>query len=187
MDLMRTVSLILRKKPEFGFYNQEGLLDYVRALNPENIFLTVRGSEPENPGYSVMSGILRDPELSKRVRDVSVELKDLEGLESEFNSSISGDPALIAKKKMLDMFTDTIYSYLGGTWKDFESLNSHDTHTIFKARYLLISSVLPEYVSKHYFPVLHSISEKIENEHPGASDVIISDIEWSFWFRDNVK
>lgn len=184
---MRTVSLILRKEAHYPFYETKPFIEYVKGLNPNHIFLTVTGPSEEHPSQVLVNKMLQDAEISPKIKDVSVPFTEVVKMEDDFNKKISGEPTLIAKKKMLDMFTDTIYNYLGGTWKDFETLNSHDTRTIFKARYLLISSVIPEYVSKCCFPLLHSINERISAHNPSENDVVISDIEWSFWFRDNVK
>lgn len=184
---MRTVSLILRKKPVYNFYDRESFLHYMKTVDPDRIFLTINDSGSDNPGLSVLSSILEDEDLSGRVRDVSVPFDSIRNLEIKFRESISRDPTLMAKMKMIDMFTDTIYSYLGGGWNDFETLNSHDTRSIFKARYLLISSVLPEYVSKNFLPLLQSVNDRISEHKPSDNDAIVSDIEWSFWYRDNVK
>lgn len=184
---MRTISLILRKKPAFNFYNGNSFLHYIKTVDPDRIFLTVSDPERANDGLSVIAPVLDDEDLRSRVLDVSVHIRTVQELESKFRESIAKDPTLMAKMKMIDMFTDTVYSYLGGGWNDFETLNSHDTRSIFKARYLLISSVLPEYMSGHFIPLLDSINSKIADFNPTDNDAIVSDIEWSFWFRDNVR
>ncbi len=184
---MRTVSLLLRKKPEEGFYKTDSFVEYLRSLDPGKIFLTVTEGDDQERRLDIMKDLLSDYRLESKIRDVSVTTDELNRIENEFNRSISDDASLIAKKKMLDMFTATIYSYLQGTWKDFESLNSPDTHTIFKARYLLISSVLPDYVSKYYFPLLHQVKDRINEYNPGPDDVVVADVEWSFWYRENVN
>lgn len=183
---MRTVSLIVRKEPPEQISNSVAFLKYVKSINPDRIFLSITDESGSNPGLGVVSSLSSDSDLGNRVRDVSVTLGSYTKAESDFGSSISSDANLIAKKKMLDMFTATIYSYLQGTWKDFDSLNSKDSNSIFKARYLLISSILPEYLSGYFLPLLHSVREKIMEAVPGPDDIVVSDVEWAFWFRDNI-
>lgn len=184
---MRTASLILRNQGNYAFYSSEAFLGYLDILDPSRIFIAFSDPVSENSSTGVIESLRHSKELSHKLVDVSVSADVLREENSAFSAEVASDSTLLAKKKMMDMFTDTIYSYLGGTWKDFQTLNSHDTNSIFKARYLLISSVLPEYLSKHMYPHLKSIGEKISQHEPVEEDVVISDIEWSFWFNDNVK
>lgn len=183
---MRTVSLVVRKNPVESFYNPGSFVEYLKSNNPARIFITVKDNRTPGLGREITKALSEDRDLKRKIVDVSEFMANIGKAENEFNMSVSHDAGLLAKKKMLDMFTVTIYSYLTGTWKDFETLNSPDTHAIFKARFLLMSSILPDYVSAHYTPVLESLKERITELAPRSDDVAISDVEWSFWFRDNI-
>lgn len=181
---MEVVSVLNRTNMTFDFYNTESFKHYIRERNPPRLFLTVsEGSEARK----IMSGVLGDPDMKGNIMDISPTDGEVERAEEEYRRLAFSSSDLLAKNKMIEMFTDTIYSYFHGIWKSFDSLNSPETAAVFRARYLLISSVTPEYVSKYYFPILHGILERLISKEPGANDILVSDVEWAFWFNDNMK
>lgn len=180
---MEIVSVLNRNNMAFDFYNTEKFLHYIKEKKPGRLFITISdGSEARR----IISGIMEDHDLSGKVMDISPGGEEVERAEEEYRILSFSSSELLAKNKMIEMFTDTIYSYFHGIWKDFDSLNSPETSAVFRARYLLISSVTPEYVSKYYFPILHGILERLRSREPEPDDILISDIEWSFWFTDNI-
>ncbi len=182
---MKIVSLITRDDLSISFYSTESLRDYLSGFNFDTLFVGITPSEDKT---GVIPDLLNNKNFlpDKKIVDVSVSSEEKTSLRKDLEHKTSTDVNFITKMHMIRMFTDTIYRYLQTSWKDFKSLESSETQTLFKARLTMLSLFVPQYSESFIFPILRKIKRNISEYGNAENSILLSDVEWSTWFRDNL-
>ena len=99
--------------------------------------------------------------------------------------SENSDPDLKVKIKLLEMVDATIYSYMKGFWKDPSSVNSELTDSVFRAKHLLMSAVVPSFELGVWKMWHNKMKEKLLKIEDNNIAVIVN-VESRYWFMDNL-
>ena len=101
------------------------------------------------------------------------------------NKSENLDPNLKVKVKLLEMVDATIYSYMKGIWRDYSSVNSELTDSVFRAKHLLMSAVVPSFEANVWTSLHERMKEKLLSSELLDLAVIVN-VESRYWFVDNM-
>ncbi len=135
---------------------------------------------------SDLSLILRKEGFLK-IQDCSIDLLPFQKIREDFFRQRITTPELSVKKNMLDLIDDTIYNYLANYWRDFDTVNSEVTDTLFRAKHKLASTIFYEVEKEYWDAQNRRILEKLSEEKPGTRSLIITPVERRYWFMDHLS
>ena len=162
-------------------YQYEDFIRYVHKLNVDNLMVTYTSREDfeKDKNQHKEIAMLQEsfnvyfPEI-----DYEKYMKLSRGKLFEIHNAEE-----ITKKNIMDIIETVVNSYLKGYWKDPETVNSEVTDSIFRVNNKFIQAVNPDYIEKYWLPLHTDIYNYIE-EHKNMYDAVISDVESTFFYKD---
>ncbi len=162
-------------------YGYEDLVGYLQKLKAEKTIITYTTKE----NYKKNQNEYKEIELLENSFDVDFPEIDYE----KYNkllikySSETHNAEEVTKKNILDIIETVINSYLKGYWISPETVNSEVTDSIFRVKNKFIQSINPGYIEDYWLPLHMEVYNYIEN-HKNSYDTIISDVESTFFYKD---
>ncbi len=162
-------------------YNASAIVERFRQTAPDIIFLTEKEDVAGELGATIRKN------LKVKVMDCSQDSEQfLKFWDDFFRRSIS-TPEAAVKKNMIELIDDTVYSYLSNYWKDWDTVNSEVTDSLFRAKHKLVESVFYDLEQGFWHAQNKLIADKISSGHPTEKSVIISGVERRYWLVDRIK
>ena len=181
MEIIATVTSL---RTEVKGYGLQEVLAKVHEIMPDRIFVTeeMKRSPVEVELYNNLA-----KNFHHTLSDCSIDSAKYEEFRSEFLRINTGTPENSVKKNMLELVDETIFNYLANYWKNFESVNSEVTDSLFRAKHQLISGVFYDLEKGFWISQNQEILNKILNEKLTEKSVIISGVERRYWLSDQLK
>jgi len=180
---MEIISFIGKSHDNVIGYSRQDLARFIIGMKPTDVVFTYVSREDfENSRYGQeVSTLLADHALKGRIRFAGV-VSDSEkaaGLENQTAEAV-------VRKNIVDMIYSTIYAYLEGYWKDYQTVNSEVTDALFRARRLLVSQIAGAGGDEKWEKDHESILQNVKRMQLGQNPVIVVPVESAFWFKDNL-
>ncbi len=159
-------------------YDSRSIAQRILSAVPDGVFFT-----DSSTFNADLAHILKKENFSK-IYDCSIDLLPFQKMKEDFFRQKITTPELSVKKNMLDLIDDTIYNYLANYWKDFDTVNSEVTDTLFRAKHKLASTIFYE-VERDYWDAQNKrILEHLYEHKLGANSLVVSSVERRYWFMD---
>lgn len=186
---MNIVSFIGGSHNRVPKYSTEDLINSVQGMNPDRVIATMdRKSEIHPEEYRVrLTEILDNPSISGLIVDASTDEAKYYGFREKFFAEHSSSVETVVKKNILEMIETTINSYLEGYWKDFETVNSEVTDSLYRSKHKIISTMFWEMELATWNSMMEDLISRVEKLAPGPRDVILVDVEKRYWFVDKLS
>lgn len=181
---MKIVSFIGKSHDRVIGYSRSDLAKIIAGMKPSEVIFTYVSKEDfENRKYgSEVSVLLSQKDMKSRVRTVG--LSAVDSSEAKLTKESAED---VVRKNIVEMIYSTIYAYLEGYWKDYETVNSDVTDALFRARRLLVSQIGGVLGDKKWEDDHERILANINRMTLGDNPILVVPVESAFWFKDNLK
>lgn len=186
---MNIISFIGESHGSVGGYSTEKLLNRIKAGNPRRVIVTMDPDfKGRNDSYrEVLNTILADSGISSSIQYANADETKFQELREEYFEKQTGNADALVKKNIMEMIETTIKSYLEGYWKDYDSVNSEVTDSLYRAMHKLISTMFWEVERDTWNAMLEEMTNKVEELNPGQGDVILVDVEKRYWLADKLE
>lgn len=186
---MEFISFIGENHEKAEGYSAENLVERIASMNPVRVIVTMDPHAVDRPeGYDkALNMVLRDSRISSRIVYAGVDETKYSELRNDLLTSFSTSAENVVKKNLLEMIDTTIKSYLEGYWKDYQTVNSEVTDSLFRAKHKLFSTMFWEMERDTWNKMLDETKERIIKLEPGYSDVVLVDVEKKYWLLDNME
>lgn len=186
---MNIISFIGSSHEKVSEYSVDKLIRAIKSHKPVRVIATI---DPDSKGRKesyrkAINAILSDPEISSLVVRANVDESKFQNMRDDFFEKNTGNADALVKKNIMEMIETTINSYLEGYWKDFESVNSEVTDSLYRAMHKLISTMFWEVERETWNAMLDEITANVKKLEPGPDDVILVDVEKKYWLEDNLE
>ncbi|MEM0156316.1 MAG: hypothetical protein QW597_06950 [Thermoplasmataceae archaeon] len=181
---MKIVSYIGKSHDKVIGYSRSDLAKTIAAMKPTDIIFTYLSKEDfENRKYGCeVSVLLSEDDMKSKIR--------LAGIDHEFSSTtekVKLTAEDVVRKNIVDMIYSTIYAYLEGYWKDYDTVNSEVTDALFRARRLFVSQSGGNQEDAKWEEYHEKILSNVNRMSLGDNPVLVVPVESAFWFKDNLK
>ena len=162
-------------------YNVPSIVEKLNQIAPDIIFLT------EKEDVAGELGTVIRKHLNSRIIDCSQDPAQFLKFREEFYRKSISTPEAAVKKNMIELIDDTIYSYLSNYWRDWDTVNSEVTDSLFRAKHKLVESVFYELEQGFWHAQNKLIMDRIMGGQPTGNSIIISSVERRYWLVDRIK
>jgi hypothetical protein len=162
-------------------YNIPAIVKRLSLMDPDIIFLTEKDDVAGELGTMIRNS------LNSRIIDCSQDPAQFLKFREEFFKKSINTPEAAVKKNMIDLIDDTIYSYLSNYWRDWDTVNSEVTDSLFRAKHKLVESVFYELEQGFWHAQNKLIFDGIISGQPTGNSIIISSVERRYWLVDRIK
>ena len=159
-------------------YESRSLSLRILESQPDAVIFTDRSEFNDELAVKLQKG-----KFSK-ILDCSIDLVPFQKLRENFFKEKITTPELSVKKNMLDLIDDTIYNYLASYWRNYETVNSEVTDSLFRAKHRLASTVFYEIERDYWDAQNRKILENLSGYMPKGNSIIITPVERRYWFQD---
>lgn len=177
---MLVVSSVSSLRTHVPGYSSDAVINRLKSLEVELILLAEPLDSLDDLAYKLKKS------TSFRVEDCSVDSIPYESFRKKFMLERANTPELSVKKNMLDLIDDTIYNYLASYWKDYDTVNSEVTDSLFRAKHKLSASVFYDLERNYWESLNSSIWNAIRQKQTGEKAAIICNVERRYWFLDQM-
>ncbi len=150
-------------------------------MSPDIIFLTEKDDMAGELGTAMRN------HLNSKIIDCSQDPAQFVKFREEFFKKSINTPEAAVKKNMIDLIDDTIYSYLSNYWRDWDTVNSEVTDSLFRAKHKLVESVFYELEHGFWHAQNKLIIDRILSGQPTGKSIIVSSVERRYWLVDRIK
>ncbi|MEM0156964.1 MAG: hypothetical protein QXN26_02730 [Thermoplasmataceae archaeon] len=162
-------------------YNVSAIVERLKQIAPDIIFLTEKDDMAGELGAMIRN------HLKVKVIDCSQDPAQFLKFRDDFFRKSITTPEAAVKKNMIELIDDTVYSYLSNYWKDWDTVNSEVTDSLFRAKHKLVESVFYELEQGFWHAQNRIIADMITAGHPTERSIIISGVERRYWLVDRIK
>jgi hypothetical protein len=162
-------------------YDVPAIVKKLKQIAPDVVFLTEKEDTAGELGNMIGS------RLNLRLVDCSQDSAQFIKFREEFFRKSITTPEAAVKKNMIDLIDDTIYSYLSNYWRDWDTVNSEVTDSLFRAKHKLVESVFYELEQGYWHAQNRLIIDRIKAGEPTEKSIIISSVERRYWLADRIK
>jgi hypothetical protein len=162
-------------------YNVPAIVSRLSLMSPDIIFLTEKDDMAGELGTAMRN------HLNSKIIDCSQDPAQFVKFREEFFKKSINTPEAAVKKNMIDLIDDTIYSYLSNYWRDWDTVNSEVTDSLFRAKHKLVESVFYELEHGFWHAQNKLIIDRILSGQPTGKSIIVSSVERRYWLVDRIK
>ena len=185
---MNIISFIGAGHQKVSGYSTADLVREIKHCRPKRVIVTIDpelGKRQESYRDALQS-ILSDPEISALAIFANADESRYQKLRDEYFEKYSGNADTLVKKNIMEMIETTIKSYLEGYWKDFDSVNSEVTDSLYRAMHKLISTMFWEVERDTWNAMMEETTARVAKLSPDDGDVILVDAEKRYWLADKL-
>lgn len=181
---MKIVSYIGKSHDRVIGYSRSDLAKIIAAMKPTDVIFTYLSREDfENRKYGCeVSVLLSEDDMKSRIRMAG--LNEESAPVTDMAKQTAED---VVRKNIVDMIYSTIYAYLEGYWKDYDTVNSEITDALFRARRLFVSQSGGNQEDAKWEEHHQKILSNINRMSLGDNPVLVVPVESAFWFKDNLR
>lgn len=182
------ISFIGESHTKAAGYSTKEVIDRIVSMKPSRVIVAIDINSTGHSGAYLdeLKEITGNPEIEGSIVFANVDessyLEQRKILLEEFSKSAEN----VVKKNIFEMIYTTVRSYLEGYWKDYDTVNSEVTDSLFRATHKLMSTMFWEVERDTWNRMMEETVEKIRDVKPGPSDVILVDVEKKYWLADNL-
>lgn len=186
---MEIISFIGENHNRVENYSPSSLISYLESRGSGKVIVAVDQSSPflRNGAAESLRKITGAGSLSGRIVMAGIDESPYIEKRDGFMQSYSNSAEAVVKKNILDMMDTTVRSYLEGYWRDFETVNSEVTDSLFRAKHKLIATMFWEMERDTWNSMLDAMYTKIMSHSPSSADAVIVDVEKRYWLVDRIN
>lgn len=185
---MELVSFIGESHDRVNNYHLKDLVGILEARKPRRIIVTMDRNFSDSEAYSrSMKELLESSIITEKGVFTDVDESRYLELRNGFLSRFTRSAEDTVRRNLLEMIDATVQSYLEGYWKDFDTVNSEVTDSLFRAKHRMVSAMFWEMEKQTWNAMLQEITDKINALAPASGDVILVDVEKKYWLLDNLE
>lgn len=186
---MEFISFIGEDHERAEGYSTMDMIERISSMHPARVIVTIDGgSSGLSEGYKkALNDVVGNPALSGLIVYACVDETKYIDLRKNLLNNFATSAENVVKKNLIEMIETTIGSYLEGYWKDYRTVNSEVTDSLFRAKHKLVSSMFWEMERDTWNRMLEEIAKKIKELEPKSSDVVLVDVEKKYWLLDNLE